>query len=71
MPTKPIKTKLLEGYIEQVNINTDVCAFICPATDMAAFRAAFNRKKKSGQRLSFRVQGGTAYGIIAREADDE
>ena len=71
MPTHPIKTKPLDGYIEQVNLETDVCAFICPVEDVPAFRAAFNRKKKSGQRLSFRTQGFTAYGIIAREASDE
>ena len=71
MPTHPIKTKPLEGYIERVKLNTDVCAFVCPVADVAAYRIAFNRKKKKGQRLSFRTQGFTAYGIIAREASDE
>lgn len=70
MPTHPIKTKPLDGYIEQVNLETDVCAFICPVGDVAAFRAAFNRKKREGQRLSFRTQGTTAYGIIAKEVSD-
>ena len=71
MPTHPIKTKPLDGYIQQVNLNTDVCAFICPVADVAAYRAAFNRKKKKGQRLSFRTKGENSYGFIAMEASDD
>ena len=61
------KSKQIEEYIDSVNIPTDVCAFICSVENVRAYRAAFNRKKKNGQRLSFRVRGGTAYGIIAME----
>ena len=70
MPAAATKTKPLDGYIEQVKLNTDVCAFTCPVEDAAAWRVAFNRKKKSGQRLSFRSQGATAYGIIAMESSN-
>ena len=67
MPRKPDKTQALDGYLKKINTHTDVIVFICPTEDAPAWRMAFNRKKKDGQRLSFRTKGKSTYGIIACE----